>query len=1440
MLRYLLKTLLQMNLFADSLGAEGSNSSSSLLLGINRSIAALHLPDLTPGNGSHAQLEDTAPRIVEHPTDVLVSKGDRATLSCKAEGRPAPEVEWYKDGERVETDREDPRSHRTLLPGGSLFFLRILHGRRGKPDEGVYVCVARNYLGEATSRNASLEVAVLRDDFRQPPGDVVVAAGEPAVLECVPPRGHPEPSVSWKKNGVRVSDKDERLTIRGGKLMVASTHKSDAGVYVCVATNVVGERDSEPAELVVFERPAFGKRPQNQVVLVEGTAEFACEVMGDPQPAARWRKEEGEMPLGRWEVLPDNTLRISRLQVEDEGTYTCVADNSVGRSEASGTLTVHVPPQLVSGPHDQAVTPGQSVTFQCQSKGNPPPAVFWQKEGSQTLLFPGQPPVPSGRVWVSPSGALTIINVQPSDAGHYLCQAISVAGSVLARAGLEVTGAPTELHPPVLSLLPTNRTVLPVGATVRLPCGVGAHDSAGSVGWLKDGSALVGVQPRASLLENGTLQISGLRVRDSGLYKCVATSPAGETSWGISLEVQGDESNLSLPSPAPDLLPGPPSTPVVTNVTKSSVTLSWKGNEDSGATDVTSYIVEAFSQAVGGPWQTVAADVESETHTVTGLVPDTVYLFLVRAVNAYGLSDPSGISEPVRTQADTNPMQQGLDPEQVQQELAQVAVHLKEPVVLPLGTVHLSWTVEHQAPFLQGYRVLYRQRGGHWEEARTVWAPGERGALLTELRRGQDYEVKVRPYYHHLHGPDSAVRALRTPEAAPSAPPRAVSVAGNGTSVRISWQPPPLAEQNGVIRDYRIWCLGNESRFHINQSVEGTVLATVLQGLVPGVPYRAEVAAATSAGVGARSAPVPIHVGESLIVTTVPHGWGMMGSPTGVLGMAPWHPAGVSLFPVSLAAPLVERDAGPAAGSSLTEHLAEVARQPAFIAGVGGACWVVLAAFAAWLYSRRRRKKELSHFTASFAYTPTGKPMSAAGSQYGLSLPSPPSLSTVAFPAPVRSNPRAAAGSGYPWLVDAWRGGSTASSAGCLGSTERYYNDAGITRYIAQTEQFGAGAAEGPVYSTIEVDSEELCTFPRPFSQYGTSYPGGGSQPMDAAASQVPRGRAEHASLLGTGARAKLGQAVKPPAVSWTELLPPPPSASELSQCAQEEEKGEEEEDEEEEAARGLGMEVWYPGEDIPCATAASSPTTSSGCRSTATLTPSPRTTEDIPRLRDFDSSLLPRRPPHGVGTPPQARSPSATPDASEGRPPRALCPAGTGKTRGAISKSRLKPKSSRYRREKQTGELPPPPLPPPGETPGPCAGLEPSGAERRAPQRPARGKAAPPTAPPRAGVALPSPNAVPPLQMRSPPTAKPRACPAGRCPAAAPPPAASRPAAPAAPAGTARGAAGPRRTAARAPGTAAAPGLRSRRRRSDKREGESVTELGTRGWDTGTRRDVL
>ncbi|KAL2295859.1 hypothetical protein Nmel_017384 [Mimus melanotis] len=153
-------------------------------------------------------------------------------------------------------------------------------------------------------------------------------------------------------------------------------------------------------------------------------------------------------------------------------------------------------------------------------------------------------------------------------------------------------------------------------------------------------------------------------------------------------------------------------------------------------------------------------------------------------------------------------------------------------------------------------------------------------------------------------------------------------------------------------------------------------------------------------------------------------------------------------------------------------------------------------------------------------------------------------------------------------------------------------------------------------------------------------------------------------------------------------------------------------------------------------------------------------------QLQSASVLAIQRRPPHGVSTPAQAPSPSVTPDASEGHPPRARCPPGTGKTRGVISKSRLKPKCSRYRREKQTGDLPPPPLPPPGETPGPCPELEPSGAERRVTPRPPRGgKAPPPTASATKGlrVSPPSPNRVPSPADEVIPYSKPSCLPRGQ-----------------------------------------------------------------------------
>uniref|UniRef100_A0A8C1B514 Roundabout, axon guidance receptor, homolog 3 (Drosophila) n=1 Tax=Cyprinus carpio carpio TaxID=630221 RepID=A0A8C1B514_CYPCA len=864
--------------------------------------------------GSRPRLEDAAPRIVEHPSDLIVSKGEPATLNCKAEGRPTPVVEWYKDGERVETDREDPRSHRMLLPSGSLFFLRIVHGRRSKPDEGVYVCVARNYLGEAVSRNASLEVAILRDDFRQTPSDVVVAAGEPAVMECIPPRGHPEPTISWKRNNVKVNDKDERITIRGGKLMISNTRKSDAGMYVCVGTNMVGEKDSDPAELVVFERPMFVRRPVNQVVLADDTVDFQCEVQGDPTPTIRWRKEEGELPRGRFEIRADNSLRLTQVKAEDEGSYTCLSENSVGKAEASGTLQVHVPPQIVVRPRDQISAQGRTVTFLCGTKGNPPPAVFWQKEGSQVLLFPSQPPSQSGRFSVSLSGELTITDVHSEDSGYYICQAISVAGSILTKALLEVE-TPSDRIPPIIRQGPANQTLVP-GTSAQLQCHVMGNPLP-SIQWERDGQRILGSDGRISLMENGTLQITALQETDSGAYTCVASSLSGETSWSGVLAVK-ESGGLSVPPVSePYQLPGPPQKPVVTDVTRNSVTLTWQPNAHEGGAAVTSYIIEAFSQSAGSTWQTVADFVKLEKHTVTGLSPNTIYLFIVRALNAYGLSDPSPISEPVRTQ-DVSPTGQGVDHRQVQRELGEMAVQLHEPVLLTASSMKISWNVDRQSQYIQGYRLLYRPVGGSWSQ-QEVKAATERSAVIAKLLKGTEYEIKIRPYFNEFQGMDSRPLTFRTPEEVPSAPPLAVTVTtvklSNSSSVSVSWQPPPTEMQNGVIQEYKVWCLGNDSqtRYHINQTVDGNVLTTLLKGLLPGVLYQVEVAAVTSAGVGTHSQPVSVIISD-------------------------------------------ESDEN----VSLAEQISDVVKQPAFIAGIGGACWVILMGFSVWIYCRRKKRKELT------------------------------------------------------------------------------------------------------------------------------------------------------------------------------------------------------------------------------------------------------------------------------------------------------------------------------------------------------------------------------------------------------------------------------------------------------------------------------------------------
>ncbi|PAV85388.1 hypothetical protein WR25_09827 [Diploscapter pachys] len=382
-----------------------------------------------------------APVIIEHPIDVVVSKGSPATLNCAARPQGA-NITWFKDGQPVLTSKEQMNSHRIVLDTGALFLLKVNSGKNGKDgDAGSYYCVAKNEFGEAKSNEGSLKLAMLREDFRTRPRSVQVLAGEKATLECTPPKGFPEPVVSWRKDDkeLKVTDHPTYTLHPDGNLIIEPVDHTDSGTFQCVASNMVGERISPPARLSVYEKPRFLQEPKDMTVDSGASVLFDCRVTGEPQPQISWKKKGDQMPVARAYIAKDNQgLRIDRVQMSDEGEYLCVARNPAGSIEATAHLRVQVPPSFEVKPTDQGVAAGSTAAFECVLTGQPKPASFWSKEGHQDLLFPGYLST-DNRVRVSSTGTLTIDDVRQSDEGSYVCAGMNSAGSSLSKAALKLT-----------------------------------------------------------------------------------------------------------------------------------------------------------------------------------------------------------------------------------------------------------------------------------------------------------------------------------------------------------------------------------------------------------------------------------------------------------------------------------------------------------------------------------------------------------------------------------------------------------------------------------------------------------------------------------------------------------------------------------------------------------------------------------------------------------------------------------------------------------------------------------------------------------------------------------------------------------------------------------------------------------------------------------------
>ncbi|XP_028515949.1 ficolin-1 [Exaiptasia diaphana] len=150
--------------------------------------------------------------------------------------------------------------------------------------------------------------------------------------------GFPEPKVTWSKSIGSLPD--NRSVVRDGQLTVLKAKKDDSGIYVCKAENRFGS--ALGSILVnVIDLPVFVvKPPKTFPVLGKKIVVLNCTAIGDPQPVISWRKDNGVLPVGRYEVR-DGSLIIRNVKKADSGVFVCTATSAgVSHSHVRSTLTV--------------------------------------------------------------------------------------------------------------------------------------------------------------------------------------------------------------------------------------------------------------------------------------------------------------------------------------------------------------------------------------------------------------------------------------------------------------------------------------------------------------------------------------------------------------------------------------------------------------------------------------------------------------------------------------------------------------------------------------------------------------------------------------------------------------------------------------------------------------------------------------------------------------------------------------------------------------------------------------------------------------------------------------------------------------------------------------------------------------------------------------------
>ncbi|XP_075631913.1 neurofascin isoform X5 [Balearica regulorum gibbericeps] len=357
----------------------------------------------------------------------MVLRGVDLLLECIASGVPAPDIMWYKKGGELPAGKTKLENFNKALRISNV----------SEEDSGEYFCLASNKMG---SIRHTISVRVKAAPYwLDEPQNLILAPGEDGRLVCRA-NGNPKPAIQWLVNGepIEASPPNPSREVAGDTIVFRDTQIGSSAVYQCNASNEHGYLLAN-AFVSVLDVPPRILAPRNQLIKViqNNRTRLDCPFFGSPIPTLRWFKngQGNTLDGGNYKAHENGSLEMNMARKEDQGIYTCVATNILGKAEAQVRLEVKDPTRIVRGPEDQVVKRGSMPRLHCRIKHDPTLklTVTWLKDDAPLYL---------GNRMKKEDDGLTIYGVAEKDQGDYTCIASTELDKDSAKAYLTVLERP--------------------------------------------------------------------------------------------------------------------------------------------------------------------------------------------------------------------------------------------------------------------------------------------------------------------------------------------------------------------------------------------------------------------------------------------------------------------------------------------------------------------------------------------------------------------------------------------------------------------------------------------------------------------------------------------------------------------------------------------------------------------------------------------------------------------------------------------------------------------------------------------------------------------------------------------------------------------------------------------------------------------------------------